>query len=324
MKTPTFLLLFALTLPASLCAQSVAPMFETTIRFKDGMGNRDSVVIGYDLWKKFPLDTAQFHEVLLNTPFDSVFEVRVVQRVMYTPWGNDDSDLYKRLITGAETAANAPWCSLGGSSIFLIRAIHQPVTVYWDRSVFDAAHCRENAYFTPDYFAQIADPFSAWLGSPNIIYSCAPKADSMVYHLKKDIDFSGSVPFIPYISIREIENFGLDTIVGILLQFSFGNYYSPCRLVSDEEVLMPLTDNAPFILSPNPSSGAFDVRNDRLAEVQHIRLFDSIGRLVWEQSCKAAQGEFIHCYADGLPPGMYHVIATWADGAEAVRKLVKM
>ncbi len=323
MIRPAFFLFFALILPASLYAQSATPMFETVIRFKDGMGNRDSVVIGYDK-SVISNDTAQFHQILLNTPFDSVFEVRVVQRVMYTPWGNDDADTYKRLITGTETAVNDPSCTLGGSSIFLIRAIHQPVTIYWDRDVFDPAHCRENAFFTPDLLAQIGDPFSAWLGTSGIIYSCASKSDSMVYHLNKYVTYYDSSAFFPYISIREIENFGLDTIVGILLQFPFGNYYSPCRLVSDEEAPVPMMGNAQFILSPNPTSGAFDVRNDRHAEVQHIRLFDSIGHLVWEQSCKAVQGEFIHCYADGLPPGMYHVIATWADGAEVVRKLVKM
>jgi len=226
-----FLLLFALVLPICLYAQSPPPMFETTIRFKDAVGNRDSVVIGYDS-SIVSYDTAYFHQILLNTPFDSVFEVRVVHQVMYTPWGNDDANLYKRFLSSTETAANAQWCTLGGDFIFLIRAIHQPVTIYWDRTAFDPAHCRENAYFTPDLFAQIADPFSAWLNSPGIIYSCASKSDSMVYHLNKYMYFHDSSAFFPYISIREIEGFGLDTIVGVLLEFPFGNYYSPCRLVS--------------------------------------------------------------------------------------------
>ena len=146
----------------------------------------------------------------------------------------------------------------------------------------------------------------------------------MVYHLNKYVTFKDSSAFFPYISIREIEGFGLDTLVGIKLELPFGNYYSPCRLVSDEEAALPLRGDAPLILSPNPTSGAFNVRNDRAGDLQQLRLFDSAGRLLWARSCRAAQGEFAHGYADGFPPGMYYVAATWADGYEAMGKLAKM
>ena len=327
MKYPAFLLLFALTLPVSLCAQSATPLFETIIRFKDGVGNRDSVVIGYDP-SVVSYDTAQFHQILLNTPFDSVFEVRVVDWTLYRGWGNDHAPTYKRFFSGAKVAIDPPWCTVGGNFVFLIRAIHQPVTVYWDRNAFHAAHCRDNAYFTPDMLSDFADPFSIWLNSPDIIYSCAPKADSMVYQLQKEVYVHGqspfAIPFFPYISLREIGGFGIDTIVGIKMNISSSYDYSPCHLVSAEEAALPLRGDAPLILSPNPTSGAFNVRNDRAVDLQQLRLFDSAGRLLWARSCRAAQGEFAHGYADGFPPGMYYVAATWADGYEAMGKLAKM
>lgn len=326
MKTSAFFLLFAMILPAALYAQSPTPLFETVIRFKDGVGNRDSVVIGYDP-SIVSYDTAQFHQILLNTPFDSVFEVRVVHGIQYAPWVDDRSPTYKRCFSGAQTSGNPP-CIYGGHFVFLIRAIHQPVTVYWDRNTFDAAHCRDNAYFTPDMATDFSDPFSAWLATSDIIYSCASKADSMVYHLQKEVYFHGQSPFVspffPYLSIRGIENFGVDTIVGIKMSISSSYDYSPCQLVSDEEAFGPLAGDNAFALFPNPTGGAVSVRNDREIKLQQVRLFDTTGQVVLEWGCAATQGEFTEGYAEGLPPGVYYVAATWVDGYEAMRKLVKM
>lgn len=325
MKNLAFFLAW-LSLPSSLFAQST-PMFETTIRVKDAIGNQDSVVIGYDL-DDIPFDTAQFHEILDNSPFDSTFGVRVVQRswemIYHYP---HEGDAYKRLITDAETAVNAPWCTLGGSSILLIHAKHQPITLYWDRAAFDPAYCQENAYFSPDKTPHLIEP-SDWIDSGGpIIFSCAAKADSMVYTLNPNWSWDGDLnhsPFWPLFSMREIEGIGVDTVVGIGLEFVFGNYYSPCRLVSDTETPMSLPDFG-FKVQPNPSNGVFKVRNERGVSVQRVRLFDSLGRLVWEQAAPlGGQDEFLECQANGLSPGLYYAVLTWRDGYESVRKLVKM
>ena len=310
-----------------LSAQSV-PMFEVTIKVKDAVGHLDSVVIGYDLGD-IPFDTVQFHEILDNSPYDSVFDVRAEissweALYLYPYFGGDT---YKRMITSAETAVNAPWCTLGGSSILFIQAKYQPITLYWNSVAFDPAHCRENAFFTPDKSALISDPPEAWIdGDTPIIYSCASKSDSMVCMLPRNVTWDGNVnhfQYVPFVSIREVEGIGLDTIVGIALEFVFGSYYSPCHLISGTEAPTTLPDHG-FKLQPNPTGAAFEVHNERSAVVRKLRLFDSVGRLVMEQDKNDMNGEAIVCETNGLPPGIYFVDLVWSDGYEALRKLIKM
>ncbi|MCB0375492.1 MAG: hypothetical protein KDD04_06205, partial [Sinomicrobium sp.] len=49
--------------------------FETTLYFEDAVGNRDSVIVGYDTLATHDIDP-EFGEQELVSPFDSVFEVR--------------------------------------------------------------------------------------------------------------------------------------------------------------------------------------------------------------------------------------------------------
>ncbi|GAB4497385.1 MAG: hypothetical protein OHK0019_30910 [Saprospiraceae bacterium] len=52
-------------------------MFEMLIYFEDAIGNKDTVIVGYDPDANTYDVNPQFGEVWLDTPFDSVFEVRV-------------------------------------------------------------------------------------------------------------------------------------------------------------------------------------------------------------------------------------------------------
>ncbi|MCF8239236.1 MAG: hypothetical protein K9I85_13830 [Saprospiraceae bacterium] len=55
-------------------AQKVA-MFETTFYFEDAVRNMDSIRVGHDTAANYSYNP-EFGESFLNTPFDSVFEVR--------------------------------------------------------------------------------------------------------------------------------------------------------------------------------------------------------------------------------------------------------
>lgn len=311
-----------------LLAQSV-PMFETTIRVKDSLGHQDSVVIGYDL-DDIIFDTTKFHEVIDNSPFDSVFDVRIVQLkwemvYLYPP---ETGDMYKRLITAAETAINNPWCTLGGSSILLIHAKYQPVTLYWDRNAFDPTYCRDNAFFTPDKRALISDPPNAWIDSGGpIIYACASKEDSFTYRLTRQASWDGNLnhpPFWPIHCMKEIEGIGVDSIIGIALDFVFGSFFSPCHLITDANSLA-LQIKQGFQVHPNPSEGIFKLYNERMESIQSIRMFDAYGCLALELPISPGlQPEFMECQASRLTPGIYYLTVHWQDGYEAVRKVVKI
>jgi len=322
-----FLFFAILSFLPGLKAQT-APMFETKIVIVDAIGNVDSIVIGYDLGDIL-YDTAQFHEILDNSPFDSIFDVRVEIRraeILYEyPYLGGDS--YKRLITSAETATGTPTCTLGGSCVIFIHAKHLPVTIHWDSEAFDPEHCRENAFFTPDKSALISDPPDAWINpDQNIIFGCASRSDSMVCWLSKNISWDGDpnhFQFFPIISIRPIEGIGIDTVVGISLEFPFGSYFSPCRLISSTEMPQFLPQNT-FNIFPNPSTGVFNVLNERNVNIQNVQLLDPIGNVVLENNHLGATTEAIRVETNGLVSGIYFVSIQWGDGHIAIRKLVKM
>lgn len=62
---------------AVLAQYHPGPLFQTVIWFEDAVGNRDSVNIGFNLEAKWDTLNPNFGEALLDTPFDSIFEVRV-------------------------------------------------------------------------------------------------------------------------------------------------------------------------------------------------------------------------------------------------------
>ncbi|MBL7826213.1 MAG: T9SS type A sorting domain-containing protein [Saprospiraceae bacterium] len=323
MKTRLFVLLCLLAV-IDLSAQT--PMFETKIYVKDAVGNRDSVTIGYDL-NDILFDTAQFHEIIDNSPFDSVLEIRIERRAWENVFNAPSlvTDMYKRLITGAETASNASWCTLGGSCVLFIHAKYKPVTLSWDRSVFDPEHCRENAFFTPDRFAHMSDPPWVWLAPDNPkVFVCASKADSMVYTLNKYMYFPPDpeqTPFLPYLAVKEIEGSVPDTIVGINLEFPFGSTFSPCYLVNGAASLD--ANYKGFEVFPNPVSEDFTIENLHGEDIRQIQVFDAMGSLVWEKRPEPGFAEGKRFSSKNLPPGINFVTVWWGNGLRSTKKIIK-
>ncbi len=52
------------------------PIFQTPLYFEDSLGNKDTLVIGYDRNVKDDQLNPEYGEVWISTPMDSVFEVR--------------------------------------------------------------------------------------------------------------------------------------------------------------------------------------------------------------------------------------------------------
>lgn len=134
----TFALIITL-LPFCLNAQQTA-LFETTLWFTDAMGNTDSVVVGYDPDAKWDTLNPQFGEVLIDTPFDSVFEVRASFDYGWTP--EPQKQFTKKKISRAEKEfwVSEPCFDIWPLGIH-IYARHYPVTVKWNMDDF-RTQCR--------------------------------------------------------------------------------------------------------------------------------------------------------------------------------------
>ena len=78
-----FKIVFMLILVNQLTAQNKIPAFEMPLYFEDAKGNKDSIIVGFDENADYVIPDPLFGEDKLNTPFDSVFEVRVVKSTSF-------------------------------------------------------------------------------------------------------------------------------------------------------------------------------------------------------------------------------------------------
>jgi hypothetical protein len=151
-----YLFLAAVLLVTNALAAPAIPFFETTIYVHDTLGNRDSVRLGYDLDAVLN-DTTLFHDTFANGPYDTLLEMRAAVAVLGAWHPNGGDNLFKRLVVPAETTSDGV-CTLGAGVILWIYAKHKPITLTWDREIFAADICRENAFFTPNKSYLIAHP----------------------------------------------------------------------------------------------------------------------------------------------------------------------
>jgi len=130
-------------MPLPLLGQQ-APLFETTIWFTDAVGNTDSIVIGYDPESKWDSLNPQFGEEWIETPFDSIFEVRVSHE---TNWfsGLDYRSFLKNKITKAYPINWDNACFDTPPLGIYIYAKHHPVTVRWDMLAYQHV-CRTHSW----------------------------------------------------------------------------------------------------------------------------------------------------------------------------------
>jgi hypothetical protein len=300
-----------------VCGQNV-PFFETTIYVRDTMGNIDSVQIGHDP-NDIPNDTAQFHEIISSGPFDTILDVRVISAGLglSLPLGGTGGDvLYKRYIAKSNVHS---WCTNGVSCVLWISARHKPVTIYWNRSEFaNSDICRENAYFSPNLLYWNADPVSI-INFGGTVFECASKADSLVWGLPTDWMISND-GVLNITCERELEGGFIDTIAGVLLMFPFDPYFSPCPLVNSEEPAVVYPNS--LKIWPNPGQSLLNIQNDRQHPIKRLQLLDIPGRTIWENSETLDTGGVLSHSLDGLMPGLYWFMATWADGSVGVRKWI--
>ena len=235
---------FILLLPGTIGAQKAA-FFETTFWFKDSAGNQDSIVVGHDIEANY-YNNPQFGEVDINAPWDSVFEVRAAH---FLAWHflDDSLVLSKKIVAhteqGFDPDYNCIW--FNEEIIFFVRAVHLPITIYWDRGAFENSFCRNRSTLTPNLFPTILpDWYVDDTLEEDVDWVCLAERDSFIVS-----SFNNAFSF--YL-LDTIEGRGVDTLAAILFDSeSQYQYDSPCTsTVSIDNIEQPDT----ISLYPNPSA----------------------------------------------------------------------
>ena len=127
-------------------------LFQTSFYFEDGVGNKDTIVFGYEDVDTFRIDYSQ-GERPITTPWDSVFEVRMVHQEQY--W-NDylwdvvrnsrniepyTGDYVDTMIVFSREFENGSNCRLPFDNYFFFHCLNYPITISWDTRAFHKDRC---------------------------------------------------------------------------------------------------------------------------------------------------------------------------------------
>lgn len=290
-----------------------AAMFEATIWFEDAVGNRDSIIVGYDTLATEDIDPI-FGEEEIITPFDSIFDVRA---------GSIDYFYRKKLskkligVTTKITFGSDSGCFIASSKFIYIWAQNQPVKIWWSRPLFNNTHCNRGSLISNHWMDEVAVPYD-WDGSPQQAYWCMAVTDSLVIDLSEPV-YEGIPVWVPVEIEKEVEGMGLQTIYGMRF-VSWSPNYSPCAgLLSGDSGPVKSIEDLPF-LGPNPAGEKIWLHPEKLQGISSITLYDYHGKplLAYRRTIP----EFLDISM--LPSGAYLVIAVGKDGMIYHQKLVKI
>ncbi|NUQ26119.1 MAG: T9SS type A sorting domain-containing protein [Saprospiraceae bacterium] len=264
------------------------PYFEMTLYFEDTVGNRDTIIFGYDIDASSDIDP-EWGEVELTTPFDSVFEVRIGNANF--PYSNK---LASKIINSTSIAQN---CYYGSGAYLYFHVIHQPVKIWWDKSQLLNDECFSGAFIINHITDVLAGPFSPDEIPP--IHYCMAVLDTVYFELTEEALTPDQIRI--YIN-KDVEGLGVISIPG--LRFEIGPYwaYTPCYWVTDTE--SPKNSNQ-IAIYPNPANGYFKLSDLSGGGVLGpLFIYDSMGRMV-KYFTTVESEQLID--VSGLPEGWYHV-----------------
>jgi len=154
-------------------------LFQSTIFFEDSIGNRDSIVFGFAENEGIDIINPIYGEEELNTPFDSIFEVRA------SHFNSGRKPYTKKIITHVLDVFYDPdeMCfDFAASPYFVIQARHFPIKISWKPSDFQNMHCIKGSMIVGHAYPFIIDN---WFLDEKLLMEAACLAtDSIMYRLE--------------------------------------------------------------------------------------------------------------------------------------------
>ena len=247
-----------------------AQQFSFQMYFKDAIGNRDTLTLGYDTAATKIIDAA-FGEVnIIGVPLDSIFEVRITDESV---WGGQQQGTFhtKKQITYYN--CDSPLYNIHSIDI---TAKHWPVTATWNKAIFNDS-CRDWSYFS-SFIGDLG-------GSSNLGMARLANKDSVIFTTNADPGWFG---FFYYV------NNANDTI-SVFLQ-SFADSITAIQSLNE------LAKTKGIKVFPNPSTNSISVSLDEnFAASNTICLYNIYGQLVLSTSQKE------NIDVANLPTGLYLV-----------------
>ena len=287
---------FIFTIAIFCCCYSIVfpqetAFFELPLYFEDAAGNKDTIIIGYD--ERIPYNSTEinesFGEILIDTPFDSIFEVRAYN----DDFSSNQKKLSKKIITWPEKIINedSVTCYSSGGTKILFNAIHLPVKMYYDRDILNSRCVPEAAFLWNTAEIQLIGVELSSL--PETDYQCMFSADTLVLDPRELVERNEEVGIFNYLEDIEIEGGDIVQVQGYLIELNAFSYFNtlpygatsiikwtPCEEVNYvglEDI--PNNVNQELFLYPNPAND-FVYLNHFSGENLHLQLYDFSGKQI--------------------------------------------
>ena len=286
---------------AMLLAQAV-PRFQMPLYFEDAIGNRDTIVVGYDAMGSYDTLNPLFGEYAITAPFDSIFEVRAAHAI------DPPHTLSKKIISHYEGGVGDTCFASAGVEIF-IQAKYLPITVRYDTALVNSSYCHQNMILSPDWFIFLVQ---YWWDARE--YYCMTHTDMVVdtfthpgtMHIGGDDWLTR--PF-------EVEGQGIKELPGY---FWIIKYFGICQNQVGTEA--PVTSVPTMSLMPNPVSDLLQVVWPEVFSGR-LEVFGSLGnRILLRQALH--QSKTTEIDVSQLPGGLYFLSAFANNGQRSVRPFV--
>ena len=251
-------LYFSILMLVCTFSYTQTPEFEFTMHFMDAIGNRDSIVLGYDPNATGYIMNGEFGEQTISAPFDSVFEVRA----------SSSDGLYNYQPTSKKSIAPgycpyvppfypAPKYGTGGA--ISVQINHPPLKIWWDKTLFSQSiDCRDSSVIV-DKEIWFQYPLAA--AYPQLAYMA--NTDTLVHPMRGWEDYQSAY-------LHGVEGGGQDTIKMLFV------------VITHQSLVDFGTANEPSQAStldvyPNPASTYIEVHSG-LKGLGELSLWDMQGR----------------------------------------------
>lgn len=309
-------ILLALFIQLNEGVAQATPQFQTTLYVEDAVGNRDSVIVGFDSAATTGIDPA-FGEAYLPSPFDSVLEVRAGT---FLGFEFEIGQLSKIIIEPSEPVfplSTGMGCFNGLRIFIYIWAKHQPVKVTWDKNQILSDVCVRGSLISNHYTDELASPYD-WYGFPENVHVCMGESQEMIIDISQQAIVSSQV-HAPVSIEKEVEGMGLQTIYGLrFFPSPTFTFWTPCYYVTgNEEVVGTEEDHAVF---PNPTADLFSIVLPAGKIAKTILIWNMQGKLVKTFVNPIAENIDI----TNLAVGMYITTTETVDGIMFSKRIVKI
>jgi hypothetical protein len=247
--------------------------FSFELYFEDALGNKDTLVLGYDPLATDSVDVA-FGEVnIINQPWDNIFEVRASEAK--TNWNSAPSNYQSKKQIIDKT------CDFDFDVLINIVAMNYPVTIYWDTTAFITDSCR-----MASILSCCATLESDFYNGPSIFLS--NKYQSLVHS-------GDSLVIDPNLwnGMLSSYNNGTNDISAIWLSFANPNKFPSTGI---EEF-----DLVDVNIYPNPVSNLLSFKIENVNSIESTyQIYNSVGQLIQSGITNANQIDI-----SKLPNGHY-------------------